>query len=1210
MSPSKLIPTSLNRYHLIIDDHAALIDVESFIGDEELSQPYRYCIDFTSPSEILPDSILLKRVTFTLNDPTLPLIAAPVVLRSVYGMITGFEQISTSADETHYRVTLEPELALLRNTRRSAVYQNVSIPELAEKILRDLHGFEGWKFNFTLKNVYPRHEQLIQWDQSDLDYVLQLLAEVGIWFRFEMNTELDSEQIVFGDDQQHYQFNHRLPIINQSGLSDNSVETVWDLCSEHRVVTDSVRLKTYNYRDARSPLLAETSLKGTQSATEGKAYHYGFNYLSLGTQSDPDTNSGYFLSKLGHEQRLNQQVVLSGHANAAGLIPGQMVELEGDMPVAFSDGILITGMTVGASREKHYSVTFKGIPYSETVGFRPVVPVLPEIKGTVAGRITSVKADDIYAHLNEFGRYRAKFDFDLDSWTPGYESLWLRQAKVYAGDTYGLDMPLIEGAEVAIGFEGGDPNRPYIAHAKHNSARIDLITQENNKRNVLRTPANNKLRFDDTRGKEHGKLATEYGKSQINIGHLVDNAHVQRGEGLELRTDDFGAVRAAKGLLMSAYEQSKASGDVTDSDTALDQIARLNQQLESLSDAAKQADALVADIHAQIGMYESRLKPLNEIVLLVAPQGIALASGEHLQLTADQNIMMSSGKNMDIGVWKRLTLQVGEKLGIYALKGGLSFKVNQGKIDIQAQNDAMRLDAKGTIKLTSTDDEVIFAAKKKITLNAGGSYLTLQEGKVEYGTNGEYKRLTKHHGLQNKGAIVPTLLSPASPVILRTVDPITLQPVVSPVFAKSCLKEKGCTDAGTSQESADNFGETFLFSQSMPAACCGIPVSDLTATDDSEVVEHAQSAKRHSATSTVVGAGALAAGTTALAMNSAPLTEGLTQIGGRVALGEAIGSTGFLGTLEAIPWIGVLASALYIPGAGEGSDQVPGRDEYWYEQELRSKAFTGAKAKTRVRFWWQADASGQMHVYGVHTEDQDAGVSVAQMKWIPELGRYESDINDDNGPTITWTPGSPPKPDVPSHTGHPAPTIDQPTILVNPIPTEGTESTTTEFPVPDEKDFNDYILVFPAGTGILPIYVYLKTARDEPGVASGKGEVLTGTEKWLEAASSGVGAPIPAQVADKLRGQSFRNFNHFRSEFWHAVSESPELMKDFKPSNQTLIKLGLAPYPVPSEQVGGRTTFELHHEDQIQYGGEVFNMDKIKVTTPRSHIEIHKNAHK
>jgi type VI secretion system secreted protein VgrG len=40
---------------------------------------------------------------------------------------------------------------------------------------------------------------------------------------------------------------------------------------------------------------------------------------------------------------------------------------------------------------------------------------------------------------------------------------------------------------------------------------------------VLRTPANNKLRMEDKRGEEHIKLATEYGKTQLNSGHLVDS---------------------------------------------------------------------------------------------------------------------------------------------------------------------------------------------------------------------------------------------------------------------------------------------------------------------------------------------------------------------------------------------------------------------------------------------------------------------------------------------------------------------------------------------------------------------------------------------------------------------------------------------------------------------------------------------------------------
>ena len=48
------------------------------------------------------------------------------------------------------------------------------------------------------------------------------------------------------------------------------------------------------------------------------------------------------------------------------------------------------------------------------------------------------------------------------------------------------------------------------------------------------------------------------------------------------------------------------------------------------------------------------------------------------------------------------------------------------------------------------------------------------------------------------------------------------------------------------------------------------------------------------------------------------------------------------------------------------------------------------------------------------------------------------------------------------------------TILVTPIP-DGTDTyTTPPFPVPDPKEFNDCILVFPAGSGIKPIYVYLK----------------------------------------------------------------------------------------------------------------------------------------
>ncbi|MGS8301602.1 phage baseplate assembly protein V, partial [Escherichia coli] len=71
-------------------------------------------------------------------------------------------------------------------------------------------------------------------------------------------------------------------------------------------------------------------------------------------------------------------------------------------------------------------------------------------------RIESHEKNDIYAHLDDQGRYRVKLDFDRNSTERGYAYLWLRLAKPYAGDTYGFHSPLIDGTEVAIVFDGGD----------------------------------------------------------------------------------------------------------------------------------------------------------------------------------------------------------------------------------------------------------------------------------------------------------------------------------------------------------------------------------------------------------------------------------------------------------------------------------------------------------------------------------------------------------------------------------------------------------------------------------------------------------------------------------------------------------------------------------------------------------------------------------
>ncbi len=60
----------------------------------------------------------------------------------------------------------------------------------------------------------------------------------------------------------------------------------------------------------------------------------------------------------------------------------------------------------------------------------------------MAGTFTSPRhqyhRNDTYGHIDKDGRYRVNMLFDRDNRETGFESLWVRQSRQYAGDTYGL----------------------------------------------------------------------------------------------------------------------------------------------------------------------------------------------------------------------------------------------------------------------------------------------------------------------------------------------------------------------------------------------------------------------------------------------------------------------------------------------------------------------------------------------------------------------------------------------------------------------------------------------------------------------------------------------------------------------------------------------------------------------------------------------------
>ena len=356
----------------------------------------------------------------------------------------------------------------------------------------------------------------------------------------------------------------------------------------------------------------------------------------------------------------------------------------------------------------------------------------------MTARVTSAKANDIYAWQDASGLYRVKFDPDRDEKGQGQESMPVRLAKPYGGDVYGFHFPLIQGTEVAIAFHEGDPDRPYIAHALHDSRHVDPVTEKNSTRNVIRTPTNNKLRMEDKRGEEHIKLSTEYGgKTQLNLGHNVNAQRELRGEGAELRTDKWVSIRGGAGVFISADKQPSAGDRMLAMEEAIAQLENALGIAKSLASAAESAQALPSDTGNQQTLNDALKELAQPGIVLNAPQGVSISSPQAVRLSSGSaSVGIVSQQNTDISALKRFTVSAGEAVSLLARKAEMKLFAAKGKIEIQAQDDALEATAKKDITVTSVEGRVEITAAKELVVNCAGAYIRLSGGNIELGCPG------------------------------------------------------------------------------------------------------------------------------------------------------------------------------------------------------------------------------------------------------------------------------------------------------------------------------------------------------------------------------------------------------------------------------------------------------------------------------------------
>ncbi|HBM1135028.1 TPA: type VI secretion system tip protein VgrG [Acinetobacter baumannii] len=411
-------------------------------------------------------------------------------------------------------------------------------------------------------------------------------------------------------------------------------------------------------------------------------------------------------------------------------------------------------------------------------------------------RVVGLEGESI--HVDQWGRIKVRFLFtraDDHSHDGGAgsndndtDSAWVDVLTPWAGAGYGARFLPRVGEIVVIDFFDGNVDRPFVVGRIHEAERhptqFDQKGQlpDTKKLSGIRSEevdgkGFNQLRFDDTTGQISAQLQSSHAASQLNLGNLShpkDKAESDgRGEGFELRTDQWGAVRAGSGLLVSTHKQDQAQGVHLDASEAKQQIEGGLNNAKALSEVAKNQQTDPLEMLENLKKFIEQIEEKDQdkaaafkqaLMILTAPNSIALASNEDIHLSADGQLNQTAGDSINLSTQKNLIAHAQNKISLFAAQQGARLYAGKGKVEIQAQGDGADLIARKAVQVISTEDKIEATAAKEIVLTAGGSQVKITGSGIFMTTSGKFEVKAGQHkfsGSQTVTTDLPNL--PSSP---------------------------------------------------------------------------------------------------------------------------------------------------------------------------------------------------------------------------------------------------------------------------------------------------------------------------------------------------------------------------------------------------------------------------------------------------------------
>ncbi|WP_129563914.1 type VI secretion system Vgr family protein [Paraburkholderia dokdonensis] len=703
--------------------------------------------------------------------------------REISGMVESAGILGTEGGALVYEFVIRPSWWRATLCRNSRIFTDSDITRILQTVLTPYsHEIEfRVKFDTRFNHEASQRDFIRQAWETDWDFCMRLCEEFGyvIWFEHhdrkhvlviadciracqEQSAPYDT--LSYHPDGGHIDREH---ITHLSWRTSVALDRV--VVNDHSYMSPRLRRNSEPYRGQYGPARREhdESLESYESA------EYAQPDTTRYSRRDDDAwkKDAQHLARVKLEARRGQRLRAQGRGALRGIEAGKTFTLIDHPHGEANNDYLVLSCTLdirampgmsGRSTGYSFETTFELYPAREPYRMPQVTP-RPRLEDLEYAVI--VGPNDAEILIDAYNRVLIQYAWDCEGEFNGGTSIWVRVAQPWQGDQMGTVMHGRCGQQVLVGYVNGDPDRPVVVafvpdvnnmpawKLPDNHALSGMVT-----RSLGHGSTTNHLAFDDTENRQQLQIASDHGKSSLSLGYntrIDGNQGRQdpRGEGFELRTDRWGALRAALGLLLTTFGRDNATGKVKDMGETVARLTQARQQHEDLSQIATRHQAQTSDSSQSDAT--STIKAQNDAIkggtqtgdgefpelsrpdmVMASAAGIATTASDSTHMASHYDHAITAGRDVSVSSGRSFFASVRGAISMFAYQLGLKLIAAKGKVVIQAQSDQMELDALKDLLVRSTDGKIIINAAKEVWIGAGGSYIQINGSGITNGSPG------------------------------------------------------------------------------------------------------------------------------------------------------------------------------------------------------------------------------------------------------------------------------------------------------------------------------------------------------------------------------------------------------------------------------------------------------------------------------------------